>query len=660
MTETGSEQAQTNGPQPLTAEQLVERRRLSEARISPDGQQVAFTVAPFSKEGEHGLSTIWLVGFAEGEPRQFTSGLWLDTEPRWSPDGSRLAFLSDRAERGKMSLYVMPADGGEAIRVFEQQGEMDHLSWSPNGRYLAVAFTEPETDEEKKRKEERDDAVVWDAEPKFKRLWVIDLETRDAKAISPEARQVWGYCWSPDSSRLAVNVSQTPRIDDIFKETEVVIVPREGGDAKHVFNPRGTAHDLTWSPDGASLAYLGPAGRAISADYVYKISVDGGEPVCLTLGYGGTPEGMACIGDDLLLTTFEGVNATVYRLSWEGELTSLLGSEPWGVVTPPATASADGSRLALTWDDPRNATDIWVADLRGVVRPELMRRTHFHPELEEAAIGEVEIVRWQSDPGVEVEGLLYKPHGYDPAKRYPFVVQIHGGPTGQWSNGFIASWHGWAPYLAGRGYAVLLPNPRGSTGRGPDYVNALFGDVGGCEFRDMMSGVDAMIERGIADPERLGVGGWSWGGYMTAWTVSQTNRFKAAVMGAGLPNMISDNSLGDIPSANLSYFETTPYHDPDPYYERSAIRHIRNVTTPTLILHGAEDRRVAPVEGQEMYIALRTLGVETQFVTYPREPHGIAERKHQLDLLRRILDWYDRHLRPELADTEAAERTAET
>ena len=200
--------------------------------------------------------------------------------------------------------------------------------------------------------------------------------------------------------------------------------------------------------------------------------------------------------------------------------------------------------------------------------------------------------------------------------------------------------------MAGRGYAVLMPNPRGSTGRGAEFSNAIFGDVGGGEYRDLMSGVDAMIERGIADPERLGVGGWSWGGYMTAWVVSQTGRFKAAVMGAGLPNMVSDNGLGDIPSANLSYFERSTYHDPEAYWDRSAIKYIRNATTPTLILHGEADDRVHPGQGREMYVALRTLGVETQFVTYPREGHPIMERKHQLDLVGRIVSWYDRYLKP--------------
>ncbi|MDI3339360.1 MAG: S9 family peptidase [Sphaerobacter sp.] len=636
------------GPQPLTTEQLITQRRPSDPQISPDGQRVAFTLRPISQEKEHPEAAIWVVPFDDGEPRQFTAGQWLDEEPRWSPDGRRLAFLSDRAERGKKSVYVMPADGGEAQRVFDQQGELEHLSWSPDGRFLAVLFTDPETEEEKKRKEERDDARVWDTDYKYRRLWVIDLETRAASAVSPEGRQVWGYAWAPDSERLAINVTATPRIDDIFRETEVLVIPRSGGEPTPVFRQIGAAEHLVWSPDGAFLAYRARAGRVVNGDYVYRIPVTGGEPECLTPGYDGTSEGLWPLGrDGLLLLAFEGVNSVLYRLSWEGERARLLAGEPWGTIATGVTTDAEGQRLAVVWEDARHAPDVWVADLHDISQAVLRRRTHFHPEFEAAALGEPEIIRWESDPGVEVEGILFKPFGYREGQRYPLVVQIHGGPTWLWSNHFSASWHDWAHVLAGRGYAVLLPNPRGSTGRGPAYSNALFGDVGGCEYRDIMAGVDALIARGIADPERLGVGGWSWGGYMTSWIVTQTNRFKAAVMGAGLPNLISDNGLGDIPSANLSYFETTPYHDPEPYFARSAIRYVRNVTTPTLILHGEEDRRVAMAEGQEMYVALRTLGVETQFVTYPREGHGIEERKHQRDLIDRVVAWFDRHLRPE-------------
>ncbi len=633
-------------PKPLTFEQLVSWKRPGEPQISPDGHLVAFSLKPVSNAEEHPRGAIWVVPFDQGDARQLTGGSGLDDSPRWSPDGSRLAFLSDRSERGKKSVYIMPIAGGEAVRIFDEQGDLAGLSWSPDGRYLGVLLTEPETDEEKKRKEERDDAHVWDDDFKYRRLWIIDTSTREAIPVSPDRRQVHYYCWSPDSQSLAINSSPTPRVDDIFQSTDVSIIGRNGGDPTAVFSPRGVTADLIWSSDGAKLAYRGPAGRVMNEDYVYMIPVTGGEPVCLMPEYSGTVDYLtASACGDLYISTFEGLDSVIYRLDWAGELTRLSSSGFDGKITPPFTLSRDGERLAMVREDATHAPNIWTCQLDDISQCDPIQRTTYSKELESAALGQAEIVRWSSDPGVEIEGLLIKPHGYVVGQRYPLVALVHGGPTWHWSNMFAATWHDWGQMLAGRGYAVLMPNPRGSTGRGPDFSNANFGDVGGGEYRDLMTGIDAMIERGIADPDRLGVGGWSWGGYMTAWVVSQTDRFKAAVMGAGLPNMVSDNGLGDIPSANLSYFESSPYHDPEPYWERSAIRYIRNASTPTLILHGESDDRVHPGQGREMYVALRTLGVETQFVTYPREGHRISERKHQLDLLGRIVSWYDRFLR---------------
>ncbi len=641
------------GPgQPLSYEQIVSWERPGDPQIAPDGSLIAFTMRSVSDKEEHPRGSIWVVPYAEGDARQLTGGVGLDTSPRWSPDGTRLAFLSDRAERGKSSVYVMHVDGGEATRVFDQQGDLAELKWSPNGQFLSVLFTEPETEEEKKRKEERDDVRVWDTDYKYRRLWIIDPESGKGQAISPERRQVHTYCWSPDSERLAINTSATPRVDDIFHPTELALIARSGGDPALIATPRSTTDDLLWSSDGRSLVYRGPAGRVIHGDYAYAIDVESHTERCLTPGYEGTVDDLTKdAGGNLVMMAFEGLNAVVYRLAQDGARTRLTSLDFSGKITPPVTVSADGAKLAFVREDATHAPNVWVLSVNDISQNnsngDAVQRTTFNRELEEAGLGEAEIVRWTSDPGVEIEGLLIKPAGYVEGERYPLVALVHGGPTWHWSNMFAVTWHDWGQMLASRGYAVLMPNPRGSTGRGPGFSNAIFGDVGGGEYRDMMSGVDAMIDRGIADPDRLGVGGWSWGGYMTAWTVSQTNRFKAAVMGAGLPNMISDNGLGDIPSANLSYFETTPYHDPESYFERSAIRHIQNASTPTLILHGEADDRVNPAEGREMYVALRTLGVETQFVTYPREGHRIGERKHQLDLVSRVVDWYDRFLKAE-------------
>jgi dipeptidyl aminopeptidase/acylaminoacyl peptidase len=255
-----------------------------------------------------------------------------------------------------------------------------------------------------------------------------------------------------------------------------------------------------------------------------------------------------------------------------------------------------------------------------------------------------EHVTWEADDGHIIEGILTYPVDYKPGQRYPLVVDIHGGPSWQWEDRVMLNWHDWAQWLASRGYAVLLPNPRGSTGYGHEFQQLLQDDVGGGESRDLVTGALAMVERGIADPDRLGIAGWSWGGYLTAWTITQTPIFRAAVMGAGLSNMVSDHGQGDIPTANLLYYPGLPYQHMEHYWKSSPIRYVAAVRTPTLILHGEEDARVHPAQGMEYFRALKSLGVPVRFVRYPREKHGFTERAHQIDVMQRIVDWFDRYL----------------
>ena len=395
---TGESEAPQPGA-PLAIEQLIGHRRPSDPRMAPDGSRIAYVLREVSKEGEHETAAIWIVGASDGDPQQFTSGLWLDEEPRWSPDGVRLAFLSDRAERGKKSVYVMPAGGGEALRVWDQQGDMEQLSWAPDGRRLAVLFTDPETEEEKKRREERDDAHEWDTDYKYQRLWVIDPETRTARVVSPEARQDWGYAWAPAADRLGINTTATPRVDDMFRETDVSLVATAGGGATPLFQQVGLAEDLVWSADGTTLAYRAPAGRVVNGDYVYKRPIAGGDAVCLTAGYEGTSEYLTGVGggESLLLLASEGVNSALYRLTWEGKRERLPAGEPWGAMTAWAGPSAEGEVVAVVWSEGVHAPDVWVArhDIS-----QLVQRTHLNPDLEAAALGAVEVVRWPSDPGV--------------------------------------------------------------------------------------------------------------------------------------------------------------------------------------------------------------------------------------------------------------------
>ncbi|HYI15890.1 MAG TPA: S9 family peptidase, partial [Thermomicrobiales bacterium] len=278
---------------PLTPERIAEIKEPADPRLSPDGERIAFVLQEGSKAEEHEKTAIWLVPFdgdALTDARQFTTGLWHDTSPRWSPDGRRLAFLSDRAERGKTSVYVMPADGGEARRVFDEQGSLNSLEWSPDGRSLGVLFTPGETEAEKKKKEERDDARVWDEEDKYQRLWVIDLTAESASAVTPENRQAHRYAWSSDSQRLAYTSTHNPRINDEFGENEIRIVSREGGESVLAFSQIGEPVGLLWSSDGTSFAFLGRGDKVVHPEVVYTIPTAGGEPANITPDYRGTFE----------------------------------------------------------------------------------------------------------------------------------------------------------------------------------------------------------------------------------------------------------------------------------------------------------------------------------------------------------------------------------
>jgi len=660
----------------LTPEDAVRLRKASDPQVSPDGRAVAFCVAPLSQEGEHPTGTIMRAPIdGAAPPRPFTTGSGLDNAPRWSPDGAWLAFISDRHERGKPALYLMPADGGEAERLVTERGEASDPRWSPDGAHLSFLLKEIDSeDEEKRKKEGRDDAVVVD-DDKYTRLWLVDVASRAVTRLSPDDVNVWAHAWSPTGAggsdggdRIALLHTATPHVNDYYGGSTLSTLAVGGADADArsddaktvppdnrlhvsvgslttVCRVEGSAESLCWSPDGARLALVAPALQrrftsSATAPLVVAASGDLQAPV---RDHSAEFSHVAWLSDDTLAAVgVEELHGAYYRVTLNGAVSPLLPDGQPVTSSPRDVAlSPDRATLAIVQATATSPGDVWAARSGESLR----RLTTLNPDLEGLAWGEVEQVSWHAPDGLEVQGLLVKPVGYEPGLRYPTIVHVHGGPAWQWSEGFYATWHDWDQFLAARGYAVLLPNPRGSTGRGTSYVGANYDDVGGGEWQDVLAGAHYAIGRGIADPDRLGIGGWSWGGYLTAWAVTQTDIFKGAVMGAGLSNLLSDHGQNDIPDANRLYFRDLPYRDAAAYWDPSPIKHIARVKTPTLILHGEKDDRVTPAQGREFYRALKTLGVPTQFVLYPREPHGFTERAHQLDVIRRVLDWFEKYVK---------------
>ncbi len=637
----------TTKPQriPLTAEELADRLVPERPQISPDGRHVAFVVAPVGRKEEERIAAIWLS--RDGAPAtQFTTGLVNEAHPAWSPDGASIVFVSDRAKRGKGRLYKIALDGGEALSLGDLEGDLDQSQWSPDGATIAVLRPDPETDAEKKKKEERDDAIVVDADPKLARLWLIDVATGQARQLTFGTRQIWSFAWSPDSTQLAICVTEGPDVDAACGPGELRLIPASGG-ASRVVATFATVPDLPVfidTADGPTIAVRSTGHKDDPPDSVYLVPAAGGPPRNLFPGADFNIEHLSAASgrrDRLVLRVARGVHSLAFTVDPNHPelLPALSGvQQSDGSITSGPSASADGTRFAAVWSDGQVPHEVVLGSASG----ETTTLTTFGSSFA-GKLGLVETVRWQSD-GWEIEGLLHHPVDYDPAKRYPLLVEPHGGPSSFWDDQCFLDWHDWAHFMASRGYLVLAPNPRGSTARGAALQNALFDDVGGGEIRDVIAGAQALVDRGLADPDRLGIGGWSWGGYLTATTITRTTMFKAAMMGAGLANLVSDHGTGDIPSANLLYFAGLPYHHLQQYVAGSALANIKDCITPTLIVHGESDARVQPSQGAEMYRALKSLGVPVEFVRYPREPHAFGERNHQIDLLNRIAAWFERWL----------------
>ncbi|MBA3337996.1 MAG: S9 family peptidase, partial [Chloroflexia bacterium] len=633
----------------LSFTELADRLVPEDPRLSPDGLHVVFAVAPPGKKKEHKEQALWIS--RDAMPAQpFTSGRWHDANPRWSPDGRQVVFCSDREERGEFKLYLIDLAGGEARPLSDLSGELTMPAWSPDGATIAVLRKEPVTAEAKKRKEERDDAIVVDQDLKPARLWVVDAASGDARCLTFADRHIWSYAWVPAGDQLVILTTKTADLNTLFDAGDAWLIPLSGGVARPIITFRVLPHSpvVVDGPDGPLLAVITSNHRDDPSESVWTVPLQGGPMRNILANHPGvvvTLEPWPGSPSRLGARIVEGTHARLYVLNaLTGELRPQAPApvKVRGGILGGPSYSADGRRVAFIWSDGVTPEEVYAGEVEAQVAPVTVFGESFAGRL-----CPVEKMRWLSSDGLEIEGLLTYPAGYETGVRYPLVVEVHGGPSFQWEDRVMLDWHDWAQMLASRSYAVLLPNPRGSTGYGSSFQKLLQDDVGGGEAQDLISGAHAMVERGIADPDRLGIGGWSWGGYLTAWTITQTTMFKAAVMGAGLSNMISDHGTDDIPAMNLWLYPGQPYDHLDSYWLSSPIRHVNAVKTPTLIVHGDADARVHPTQGMEFHRALKTLGVPVEFVRYPREGHSLTERLHQIDLMGRVVSWYDRWLKGE-------------
>jgi len=638
-------------PTPLTEDVIVSLAYPDDPHLSPDGSRVAYVAACYGQEGDHPEGTIWVAPTDDTTmARQWTFGNARDDTPRWSPDGRTLAFLSDRATRGTKALYRMPADGGEAEKLVERTKSIEFFAWSPDGARVAFLAPDDPTDAGERREKERDDADVYGERWAYHRLHLLDLAT-GAVTMRPTADlHVTECAWSPDGATIAYFAQPTPELDDRHKMA-LLTIPVADGEARHICDTTGGS-DLAWGISeaiGDLLVFVAPHEPAPQCSFtVWAVSADGGEPTVLdpdtTEATCATHLAIAPGQPRMTIAMAKGLTTELANLNTPTGLPAPFCAHPTGdlgafsVAMPSDTAPV----VAVVRSAGDAPPELWAGTPNA-----LHRISDHHASFREVQFGKQEPFYWDAPDGLALDGILIRPPDA-PDGPLPTIVYVHGGPYSRWANGWNLRPNNWGQWLATHGYAVLMPNCRGGMGHGNAFATAARGDVGGADYQDIMAAVDAAIARGIADPERLGIGGWSQGGFMTAWAITQTHRFKAGVMGAGVADWNMMTMTSDMPTFEATLGGDRPWDGPGPHNAArfSPISYAKNAKTPLLILHGKEDARVPVTQAIGFARALREQDVPVQFVTYPREPHGIRERAHQRDILRRVRAWYDQWLTP--------------
>jgi dipeptidyl aminopeptidase/acylaminoacyl peptidase len=635
----------------LTAELVVDGAVPSQPAISPDGRWVAYVVAPVGRKGEGPACALW-VAAADGNspPRKLTAGTAADSDPRWAPDSASLFFLSDRA--GSHQLHRVRVGGGEAEALTDWRGEISAAWPLADGRRIAVVAEDEPTEEDERRQAERDDAFVWGQQLSSSRLRVLDLATGELRTVDGLGRRhVVELAARPDGGALAAISWASPDNDPGATTGELHVVDLATGTTRALGRVGTEARSpVWWQADGGwHLAYLAMP-EPFGGDAVYDVAVSAAAPVHrdLTAGMAVCPTELAQVADGPPLALFaDGIDTAIYRLD-PGRLRFGCVSARDGLAESLSACRSGAvvAALASTSYEPVNVQ-------AGPPAGPLIRLSDTQPALRAISWGRQERLSYRASDGLGLDGLLVLPPGRNRADGpFPLITVVHGGPDARYADEFTLAYHPSGQWLAAAGYAVFLPNPRGGVGRGREFASAVARSVGGSEWTDITSGIDLLIAEGVADQDRLGIAGASHGGFMAAWAIGQTDRFKAALMLAGVIDwgMLVATGEGGTLEAALSGSCGWEGTGPHPHDQVSPISFASKIRTPVLIVNGEDDTNV-PV-GQAIYFhrALSWYGVEHELVIYPREGHGLVERNHQLDLLRRTRAWFDRWLGDETSD----------
>lgn len=641
----------------LTIDDMFAIQRVGDPQISPDGEWVAYTVGKTDFEKGRSETRVWMIstdgggGGGGGEAVPMTGTGSSASRPRWSPDGRYLSFLAERNE-GKTQVWTLNRLGGEAVQLTDIAWGVQSYDWSPDGSRLLLTLRdstdEDDEDDEPEpwvidRLQFKRDNVGYLVDDRHSHLYVYTLADESLRQITSGEFSASQPAWSPDGRRVAftANRSENPDAND---NSDIWIVDADNTDKgaslwRVTTNP-GSDNSPAWSPDGRFLAYVTSMEPKIiwyATRHLSVISVDGGSPQLLTtsLDRNVNSPRFAADGRSIYFGLEDSGERHLARIDVSGRnLTRPID----GHRRVSSVAMGPNGEFAALISEPHLPTEVFLLE-----DGELTRLTKTNDALMGSIrLGEVENIHFLSRDGTQIEGFLFTPPppDYQPGRRYPTLLRIHGGPVSQYDFAFNFE----AQLFAAQGYAVVLTNPRGSSGYGQDFSLAIWQDWGNKDYEDIMAGVDHVIERGIADPDRLGVGGWSYGGILTNYVITKTDRFKAAITGASEVLYVA-NYGHDHYQRQWEAELGLPWENRELWERISPFNYVENIVTPTLIMGGEKDWNVPILNSEQLYQALRRLGRETQLIVYPGEHHGIRRPSFQKDRYERYLAWYDRYVR---------------
>ncbi len=622
-------------------------RNFRQAAISPDSKHVAWVEDSLSAAGEINGSAIYVQELAGPKPHRVSANVDATASEdsiAWSPDSRRIAFLSDGGSSAQSQLYIADADGHAVRKLTNLTGFLASPSWSPDGKSVALLFTENAPRAAGPLMPMVPETGVIESKVYEQRLTVVDVASGRVRQISPADMYVYEYDWSPDSRSFAVTAAHGSG-DANWYVARLYTLASDSGEMKDIYTPRLQIAVPRWSPDGKAIGFIEGlmSDEGFTGGDIFVIPASGGRARDVTPNIAASPAGIYWRSPQDMLFT-ENIDGEVGISSLD--LGSAKSTPVWrgsGVITEgfwggtSVSLAADGHTSAIVRNTSDNPPEVFAGSL-GKWQPITHVNQGLHPTW-----GELKSLHWNNGD-LKIQGWLLYPKDYDPNKRYPMVVEPHGGPAGVAHNGWPDQvFETFA--LSARGYFVFYPNPRGSFGLGEKFTEGNVKDYGYGDFQDIMTGIDEIVKALPVDNDRIGITGWSYGGYMTMWAVTQTNRFRAAVAGAGIANWQSYYGENDIDQWMIPYFGASVYDDPAVYAKSAPITFIKNVKTPTLILVGDSDGECPAPQSREFWHALRTLGVETQLVIYPGEGHVFNQPDHQRDVIQRMMEWFDVHLK---------------